>query len=439
MARIFSRRRALLLLGALPLPVLAACGGAAPASPTSAPAKAAAEPTKPAAGTPAAATAAVAATKPAAGATAAPAATVSAAATKPAAGAGAASGTVKIGVAFSLSGPASVYGTTQKNGAQLAEEEINKGGVLPDLKLQLIIEDDAGTPDQGINVFKKLINQDKVAAIIGPTLSNVAQSADPEAQRAKVPVMGVSNTAAKGITDIGEYVFRDSLTEGQVIPQTIKIAKEKLGLKKVAILYSDNDAFTKSGYEVFKAALETEGIQIATTQTFATKDTDFNAQLTAAKGAGPDALVVSALAAEAGPILTQARGLGMTMPVIGGNGFNSPAIIKNAGPAAEGLIVGAAWNQASSNPKSQAFLKNYKAKFNGNPDQFAAQAYAGVYIMAEAIKQAKSGEREDIRKALAGIKDLDTVLGKFSFTKDRDADHPAVIQIVKNGAFAVFS
>jgi hypothetical protein len=162
-----------------------------------------------------------------------------------------------------------------------------------------VIEDDAGTPEQGLNVFRKLINQDRVAAIIGPTLSNVAQSADPEAQRAKVPVLGVSNTAPTGITDIGEYIFRDSLTEAQVIPQTIKAAKAKLGLKKVAILYSDNDAFTKGGYEVFKSALEAEGIQIATTQTFATKDTDFNAQLTAAKQAGPDALVFSALAAEA--------------------------------------------------------------------------------------------------------------------------------------------
>ena len=103
------------------------------------------------------------------------------------------------------------------------------------------------------------------------------------------------------------------------------------------------------------------------------------------------------------------------------------------------MVVGAAWNSASSNPLSQQFIKNYKAKYNSDPDQFAAQAYAGVYIMAEAIKIAKSGEREDIRKALTGIKDLDTVLGKFSFTKDRDADHPAVIQIVKNATFAVFA
>jgi branched-chain amino acid transport system substrate-binding protein len=422
MAQPISRRRLLIAAGALPL--LAACGGPT-ASPTAAPAKSTEAP-KPAAASP---TAAAAAAKPTEAAKPAAAAT-----TAPVAG-----GTIKIGVAFALSGPAAVYGTTQKNGVQLAEEEINKGELLPGSKLQLLIEDDAGTPEQGINVFRKLINQDKVAAIIGPTLSNVAQSADPEAQRAKVPVLGVSNTAAKGITDIGEYIFRNSLTEGQVIPQTIKAVKAKLNPKKAAVLYSDNDAFTKSGYEVFKAALEAEGIQIATTQTFATKDTDFNAQLTAAKQAGPDLLVFSALAAEATGLITQARALGLSIPIVGGNGLNSPVIIKNAGKDAEGVVVGAAWNQASSNPKSQAFITAYKAKYNSEPDQFAAQAYAGVYIYAEAIKLAKSGEREEIRKALTTIKDLDTVLGKFSFNKDRDAEHPAVIQIVKDGKFAVFN
>ncbi|MCC6627021.1 MAG: ABC transporter substrate-binding protein [Chloroflexi bacterium] len=386
-------------------------------APTTAPAAAATKPAEP--------------TKPAAAATTAPAA---AATTAP----GAAAGAVKIGVSFALSGPAAVYGAVQKNGVQLAEEELAKGGIAG-MKLQLVIDDDAGTPEQGINVFKKLINQDKVAAIIGPTLSNVAQSADPEAQRAGVPVLGVSNTAPKGITDIGDFIFRNSLTEAQVIPQTVKAAKTKLNLKKVAILYSDNDAFTKAGYDVFKAAADAEGLQITTTQTFATKDTDFNAQLTAAKQTSPDALFVSALAAEASGLITQARALGITVPIVGGNGLNTPAIIKNAGKDAEGVIVGAAWNQASSNPKSVDFIKAYKAKFNADPDQFAAQAYTGVYIYAEALKIAKSGERADIRRALTTIKDFDTVLGKFSFTKDRDADHPAVIQIVKDGQFAVFA
>jgi branched-chain amino acid transport system substrate-binding protein len=129
--------------------------------------------------------------------------------------------------------------------------------------------------------------------------------------------------------------------------------------------------------------------------------------------------------------------LGLKQPIMGGNGFNTPDLIKNAGDAAEGVIVGAAWNSASTNPKSQDFLKNYKAKYNADPDQFAAQAYAGVYIMAEALKKANSTEKPALRNALAATKDLDTVLGTFSFSDKRDAVHPAVVQIIKDGKFTV--
>jgi branched-chain amino acid transport system substrate-binding protein len=359
--------------------------------------------------------------------------------TAPAPPAGGLSGTGKVGVALSLTGAAAVYGATQKNGAQLALEEINASKALGDATLQLVIEDDASDKAQGINVFQKLINQDKVVAIIGPTLSNTAQAADPVAQQANVPVLGVSNTAG-GITDIGTFIFRDSLTEDQVIPQTVKAVVSKSSVKKAALLYGNDDAFTKAGYDVFKKALQDNGVQITTEQTFAKGDKDFAPQLTVIKDAGPDGLFVSALADEAANIVSQARRLGLTTtPIVGGNGFNSPALMKNAGDAAEGVVVGAAWNAASPNPKSQAFITNYMAKFSSEPDQFAAQAYAGVYILAEGMKNARTtSDRKALRDGLAQVKDVDTVLGTFSFTSGRDADHPAVVQVVKGGRFAVY-
>lgn len=339
----------------------------------------------------------------------------------------------RIGAAFSLTGAAAVYGASQQNGAKLAVDEVNEaGGVKIDLK----IEDDASDPNQGINLFKRFINQDNVAAIIGPTLSNTAFSADPEAVKAGVVVLGVSNTAA-GITDMGEWVFRDSLTEGQVIPQTIAAAKTKFNLVKVAVLYGQDDAFTKSGYDVFKQALADSAIEVTTTETFSKGDRDFSAQLTKILGTAPDAIVVSALAEEGAGIITQARGLGIDVPIIGGNGFNSPAIIKNAGKDAEGVVVGAAWNSASQSPENQAFLSAYQAAYGSAPDQFATQAYSGVKLLAEAIKRAGSPDRQAIRDALLGIRDFPTPLGSFSFTEKRDADHPAVVQIVKDGTFAV--
>ncbi|HZQ98447.1 MAG TPA: ABC transporter substrate-binding protein [Chloroflexota bacterium] len=456
-----SRRR--VLVGGLATVLLAACGGAASptAAPTTAPSKPPEKPTSAPAATPvssaaspAATGAAAAATKPAAataaatpaaGATSTGASATSTAATpaaKPAgspAAATSAGGSAKIGAALSITKDAAVYGATQKNGIQLAQDELNEANAAG-VKLDVLIEDDASDKTQGINVFNKFINQDKVLAIIGPTLSNTAQATDPIAQQAQVPVLGVSNTAG-GITSIGNYIFRDSLTEAQVIPQTIKAVKTKLNIAKAAIIYGNDDAFTKAGYDEFKKALQANGIQITSEQTFAKGDKDFSAQLTQIKGTNPDAIVVSALAEEGTGILQQGRRLGIDpkVPFVGGNGLNSPAVIKNAGGAAEGTIVGAAWNAASPNPKSQDFIKKYTAKYNSAPDQFAAQAYAGMYILAEGIKRAGAPDRAKLRDALATIKDFDTVLGKFSFTADRDADHPAIIQIVKGDHFEVFA
>jgi branched-chain amino acid transport system substrate-binding protein len=359
---------------------------------------------------------------------------------------GTASGTggeVKIGFAFVTSGDNAVYGTSQKAAAQLAIDEINAAGSGP--KLTGVFEDTAAKPDQAFTVFQKFINADKVAAIIGPTLSNEAKTSDPEAQKDAVPVLAVSNTAA-GITDIGDYIFRDSLSEAQVIPETVKQAKDKLKLTKVSLMFASDDAFSKSGADVFRAELQKNNIQILSEQTFSTNDVDFKAQLNAVKADNPDAIVVSALAKPAQLIMQQARndvGIDPKIHIIGGNGFNSPAIVKAAGPAAEGMIVGAAWNLNSTEPLSAKFIAAYKAAANKDPDQFAAQAYAGVYILYDAIKRANingkslADTRTAIRDALKGTSGVDTVLGKFSFTNARDANHTPVVQIVNNGVFDV--
>ena len=226
-----------------------------------------------------------------------------------------------------------------------------------------------------------------------------------------------------------------------VIPNTIRTAKEKLGIKKVAALYGNDDAFTKSGYDAFKDALKDSGIEILNEQTFAKGDRDFSPQLTQIKSLHPDAIIVSALVEEASGIVSQARQLGIpeSVPIIGGNGFNSPSLIKNAGHAAENVIVGAAWNVASSAPLNLHFVEAYSAKYGSPPDQFAAQIYAGVYIAYEALTRAGStDDRKALRDAFAQIRNVDTVLGKFSFSPTREAEHQPVVQIVKNGKFVVF-
>ncbi len=345
---------------------------------------------------------------------------------------------IKIGFVFSMTGGAAVYGASQKEGAQLAVDQINAAAGKGGLQIVPIFEDDASVPQQGTNVFNKLINGDKVSVIVGPTLSNTAKITDPIAQKAGVPVLAISNTIS-GITEIGDYIFRDSLTENVVIPHTVKVAKEKLGLKKVAILYGNDDAMTKATYEVFKKVLKASGVQILSEQVFAKGDRDFSPQLTQIKAQNPDAIICAALAEEASGIASQARQLGIpkTVRIIGGNGLNSPGLIKNAGAAAEGVVVGAAWNISSTAPLNVKFVKDYTKKYNHAPDQFAAQAFAGVQIIYNAAREAKGGDRKALRDAMAKIKNVDTVLGRFSFTEGRDANHTVIVQEIKGGKFVV--
>jgi branched-chain amino acid transport system substrate-binding protein len=349
------------------------------------------------------------------------------------------SGEISMGAVWSMTGDAAVYGSSQKNASIMAVDEINKSGMLGSAKIKLITEDDRSTKEGAIAAFDNLIKKNKVIAILGPTLSNSAKASNPIAQESKVIVLGVSNTAG-GIVDIGDFIFRDSLPESAVQPNTIQLTMDKLGYKKVAVMYGDDDVFTKSGYDVFKKVLADKGIQVLTTETFKRKDTDFSAQLTKIKGLNPEQIIVSALAEEAAGIMTQGRQLGIPESVhfIGGNGFNSPKLAQLAGPFAEGAISGAAWFIGNDTPGNKAFVEAYNARYGSNPDQFAAQAYAGVYILAHAIKSAGSADSKAVRDALANIKDLDTVLGKFSMNEKRDPVHPPVVQIIKNGKFELF-
>lgn len=349
---------------------------------------------------------------------------------------------IPVGVAHALSGPIAIYGEPISQGIELAVKQINEQGMLGDgREIKIYQEDTAGTKDQAIAAFEKLINQDEVVAILGPTLSNSAFAADPVAQEADVPVpvIGSSNTAT-GITDMGDYIFRTSLPESDVIPNTIEVVKEARGIEKVAVMYGNDDQFTQSGYEVFVDALQANDIEILTSEPFAKGDTDFSAQLTKIKNLEPDAIVASALAEEAANIMVQARQLGIPQEVffIGGNGFNSPKLAEIAGDAAEGAISGAAWFIDNPSPENQAFVEAYRAEYDADPDQFAAQAYTAAMVLAEAIKNAGSADPADIRAALTEIKNFPTPLGEFSFDENRDPVHTPVVLIVQDGAFQLF-
>lgn len=356
---------------------------------------------------------------------------------------------IKIGVAEALSGGAAQYGVAIRNGFQLAADEINAAGGINGNKIVLVVEDEQGKKEEAINVFKKLIFQDQVLMVFGPTLSNSASAAHPIAQGAKTVAFGTSNTA-DGITAVGDHIFRNSVTEADVLPETLKMAVKKAGVKKVAVLYGNDDVFTKSGYDNFKKALEDLKIPVTTTETFAKGDVDFKAQLTKIKASNPDAIVLSALLAEGAPIMVQARQMGLNMPVIGGNGMNSVKVFDLAKDKAEGLWVGSPWSIENQSEANRKFVVAFTSKFKSAPDQFAAQAYDGLYIAAAALKKIKlsgnlAADRMALREALPTVKH-NGATGEFQFRRanDRagrpagyDAQQTAIVSVTRNGKFAI--
>ena len=356
------------------------------------------------------------------------------------AGAAAAQTPITIGAVEILTGPNNKYGIAIRNGFDLALEEVNKAGGVLGSPLAIAYEDSAGNKDQALSAARQLIGGKKVPLILGPTLSNEMFAVGPIAVERKIPIVGTSTTA-NGITAIGPYVFRTSLPEADVVPVTLRTAKEKLGVKKVAVMYGNDDAFTKSAYDVMKAAIEKLGLETVATETFGSKDTDFSAQLTKIKSLNPDAIVVSALVEAGSGILLAKKALGIpaSVRVIGGNGLNSPQVPAVAGDAADGTLVGSPWFIDKPDAANQAFVKAYKAKYNMDPDQFAAQAYDTLFIVAQAIKDAGAATPDKIRDSLGKVK-YSGVMGPFAFTPDRDpADTSGVVVIeMKGGKFQIF-
>lgn len=342
--------------------------------------------------------------------------------------------TADIGVISYISGPGAAYGEAITNGLKLANEEINKKG---EVEINLVIEDSAGKQDQALTAAQKLMNSENVTAIIGPTLSTEMNVVGPEADLNGVPIMGTSTTAA-GIPQIGEYVFRNSLPEALAIPASIDKAIEKYDAKKVAILYGNDDVFTKSGFDTMKKAAEEKGLEILTIETFQKGQSDYNAQLTKIKSLKPDLILASALYNEGAVIMDQARKMGIDVPFVGGNGFNSPEVIKIAGDAANGLIVATPWYGDKDDQKVQDFVKKYEEKYGKKPDQFAAQAYDALYILADALKNAGEADRDAVRDALAKTKDFQGILGNFSFDKDGDVVMEPTVLVIDEGKFKVF-
>lgn len=346
---------------------------------------------------------------------------------------------VELGLVADITGPIAFYGAPQQDGVRLAVDEINAAGYLGNSTLRVLVEDTASDPSytEAINAVAKLTEEDRVTMVLGPTLSSEAFAAAPVAQENRTPILGLSN-AAEGLPQIiGDYYFRALMPESTMIPYTVQAARAYTGMDRVAILYGDDDDFTLSGYDAFVAALVAEGITITREETFARGDTDFNAQLTNLLATDPDALVLAALAAEAVPIINQARTLGFDGPILGGNGLNAPGIVTGAGANANGVIAGTSYHPSASDPLTAGFTARFSARFGYAPDQFAAHAYTGAWVAAHAVRCANSAEQGAVREALTTIQGFASPLGPFGFDENRDPVYPRLLQEIQDGVFVV--
>ncbi|MFM6311917.1 MAG: ABC transporter substrate-binding protein [Dolichospermum sp.] len=340
-------------------------------------------------------------------------------------GANTANKSIPIGIAFAQTSNVALLGQEGIAGVKIAEKYFNDQGGVNGTPVKLVLQDTSGDEQGAINAFQTLINKDKVVGIIGPTLSQQAFSADPVAERAKVPVIAASNTA-KGIPELGDYIARVSVPIAKVAPNAVKAAiKQNPNIKKVAVFYAQNDAFNKSETEIFQNAVKDAKLEIVTVQKFQTTDTDFQSQITNAMNLKPDLVIISGLAADGGNLVRQLRELGYKGLIIGGNGLNSYNILTVCKALCDGVIIAQAYSPDHANNINQKFRQIYLDQYKKQPPQFSAQAFTALQVYVEALKALDNKSkinklplpqlRTELNKQILAGK-YDTPLGEISFT-----------------------
>ena len=342
---------------------------------------------------------------------------------------------ISIGVVLPLTGRFSyASGSPLLQSFELARSEIN--AAHPNgAKLKLIVEDGQSTTEGAVAAFNKLIHQDGVSIILGPTTSTHTEEAFPIAQENQVVAISPTS-AARGLSAIGDFVFRVALTADILIPRGIETTQTKLGYQRVATLYDDADLFSTDGDAAVREVLKARGIEVVGTETFQGGDTDFSEQLTRIQALDPDVIFVSSQPPEKPGILIQGHTLGISAPFIVRT--LTADNVRVAGVAAEGAMTFIGWGAAVDTPGNQAFVENYTTQFGVEPNNFAARAYAAFYILAEGIERAHSTDAAAIRDALASIRDFDTILGSFSFDANGDAVYDPKVLVVKDGELVLF-
>jgi branched-chain amino acid transport system substrate-binding protein len=338
---------------------------------------------------------------------------------------------VKIGEVNPITGAIGRYGTTCHQGIQLAIDQANSTGGVLGKKISLLTEDNQSQAGQTSTIVRKFVTQDKVVAIIGDLTSSATLEGGPIAQAAKIPMVTPLATNPK-VTEIGDYIFRVCFIDefqGRVMA---RFALENLKARKAAILTDTKQDYSVGLSEFFKETFVKGAGEVVRGQSYSSGDTDFRAQLTSLKAANPEVVFVPGYYPEVGIILKQARQLGLTVPFIGCEAWDSPTLLQVAGKAADGCYFSNQFSAGDPSSVVQEFDRIYREKFGNLPDNFAALGYDAAKVVLAAIKRADSTDPVAIREAIAQTKDFPGVSGNITIDALRNASKPVVILAIKN-------
>ncbi len=329
------------------------------------------------------------------------------------------SDTINIGAIGPLTGPASTYGQSVKNGAELYLEQVNADGGVDGKKLSLLFEDDEANPDKAIQAFNKLVDNEGVPVILGAVTSGATNAVAPQATSRSIPMLTPTATEPNITKNGGEFVFRGCFVDSFQGVALADYATSKLSKKTAAVLYNKDSDYSKGIADAFKKEFESKGGKVTEFLTYNEGDKDFNAQLTKIKGTNSDVLVLPDYYTQVGTVAKQARDMGIQSQLLGGDGWESEELTKLGGTAVNGALYLNHYYSGDSASVVADFVKAYKAKYNAEPDAFAALAYDSTKVIVEAIKSAGT-DPVAIKDALAKTK-LDGVTGNITFGSDRSA------------------
>jgi len=350
------------------------------------------------------------------------------------AGAALAQDTIKIGEFASMTGKEAVFGQLSHKGVQLAVDEVNAAGGVLGKKIEVLLEDDQSKPGEAATIVKKFISRDKVVALLGEISSSRTLEGAPIAQNAKIPLLSPGATNPE-VTTKGDYIFRASFIDPFVGTIMAQFARDSLHVRRAAILSSVSSAQSVGLAKFFRERFTAGGGAIAADQKYAEGDKDFRAQLTAIKAAGVDGLFIPGYYSEAALICKQARELGLTVPLIGIDGWESPDLIAIGGQAVEGCFIGTHYSPESNDPVVVAFNERFRRRWGADSNALSALGYDAVLMLVDALRRAGTTDGPKLRDALAATKNFRGVTGVITLDEQRNATKSAVILTVKNGKF----